>query len=1127
MNTNALRNIREFPDLVNYLRDELNWPIDVYDFDQLTYEYDPTELGIDSNAAVNIEEIKQLRPLLDDQPWGIFFVKFAPKRLPVVALRRILSSLAIKKKASARVSERASWKINDLLFISSFGEVAQRQITFAHFSQDEHSVELPTLRVLGWDEADTFLHIDHVQKELHYKLAWPENEKDIESWRSNWAGAFTLGHREVITTSKELAVRLAVLAKQIRNRTNSILSIETENGPIKRLHHAFRESLIHDLSEDDFADMYAQTIAYGLLSARLANPRGRTADELTVQIPVTNPFLKELMETFLNVGGRKAMAGEGGIDFDELGISEVVDLLNNSNMEAVIRDFGDKNPQEDPVIHFYELFLKEYDAKKRMQRGVFYTPRPVVSYIVRSVDELLRTEFGLEDGLADITTWGEMLKRHKGLKIPKGVSPDQDFVQILDPATGTGTFLVEAIDLIHKTLVAKWKSHGHSSERINAFWNEYIPKHLLTRLHGYELLMAPYVITHLKIGLKLYETGYRFGSDVRARVYLTNSLEPAQDFSGRFEYVIPALAHEAQSVNNIKKDTRFTIVIGNPPYSGLSANMSNEAAKLIEPYKYIAGVHFNERKHWLHDDYVKFLRFSENCLILTGIGIIGLITNHAFYDNPTFRGLRWNLLQTFNKMYLLDLHGNAMKREKAPESGEDKNVFDIQQGVAISLFAKTPFSQKKIVIQGDLWGSRKDKYFALSHGTPCNLTTYRLNPNGEFYLFVPRLDDYAEEYESAVRLNEVFMIFAGGFITARDHFVIDFDDRVLLKRIESFIDPKVPDALIREQFFKGCGSDKYLDGDTRGWKVPEARKQIRQDQNWRKHIHQCLYRPFDIRWIYWTDSMIDWPRPEVNGHLLNEGNRALVFMRQVASGDGYSHFIVSRLPVDNRACYSNKGILSLAPLYLHESFAKHHGELCFDENKTRPNFTPAFSMALRYKLGCDAAKLTPEDIFNYAYAVFHSPSYRLRYADFLKIDFPRLPLTGDMDLFCKLAQLGDDLVTLHLFESSKLEHLGTQYCGNRTLKVEKASWSNNTIWIDTNQTAGFRVVYEDVWNFQIGGYQVCEKWLKDRKGRTLSEEDINHYQKIVVALSETIRLMQEIDQVIEEHGGWPGAFKQS
>jgi len=477
-----LANIRRFDQLVAYLRDEMGWPIGSDDFEELTFEYTPEELGIDAKNAAKIQEIKRLRPLTPSQPWGIFFVKFEPKRLPVVALRRILGQVALKKRASANSSERQAWAADDLLFISNYGEGDERRIAFAHFAAPADGADLPTLKVLGWDNLDTPLHLDDVARELTDHLAWPEDDADAESWRVRWRAAFTLRHREVVTTSKELSIRLAELARTIRDRIKTALAIETEKGPLTQLMKAFQTTLVHDLDANGFADMYAQTIAYGLLSARIADPHKKTADDFATHMH-TNPFLRELMETFLKVGGRRGKAGGPGIDFDELGVSEVVELLDEAKIEAVVRDFGDRNPQEDPVIHFYELFLKEYDAKKRMQRGVFYTPRPVVSYIVRSVDELLRTEFSLADGLADTTTWGEMAKRHKDLKIPEGVSPEQDFVQILDPATGTGTFLVEVIDLIHKTLVAKWKVEGHGEKEIDALWNKYVPKHLLTRLY--------------------------------------------------------------------------------------------------------------------------------------------------------------------------------------------------------------------------------------------------------------------------------------------------------------------------------------------------------------------------------------------------------------------------------------------------------------------------------------------------------------------------------------------------------------------------------------------------------------------------------------------------------------------
>ena len=600
-----LARIRRFDQLVAYLRDELGWPIDSGDFEELTFEYAPEELGIDAKNAAKIQEIKRLRPLVTGQPWGIFFVKFEPKRLPVVALRRILSQVALKKRPSANDPNRQAWDPDDVLFVSSYGEGDERRIAFAHFSKPGDGHDLPTLKVLGWDNLDTPLHLDAVARELTDHLTWPDAEDDPDAWRERWRAAFKLRHREVITTSKQLSERLAKLARAIRDRIRTALAIETESGPLTKLMMAFQTALVHDLDEAGFADMYAQTITYGLLSARITDPTRRTTDDLVAHVR-TNPFLKELLETFRHVGGRRGKAAGPGIDFDELGVSEVVELLDQAKMEAVVRDFGDRNPQEDPVIHFYEHFLVAYDKKQKVNRGVFYTPRPVVNYIVRSVDQLLRSEFGLTDGLADNITWGKIAKRHKELKIPEGTSPAQAFVQILDPATGTGTFLVEVIDLIHRTMVEKWKSQGHGEKQIEALWNEYVPKDLLPRLHGYELLMAPYAIAHLKIGLKLYETGYRFENDERAQVYLTNALEPPVDGQLTLDFM-PALAHEAEAVNKIKRKQRFTVVIGNPPYSGVSANMSVSAKKLVDRYRYVDRTALNERKVWLQNDYVKFL----------------------------------------------------------------------------------------------------------------------------------------------------------------------------------------------------------------------------------------------------------------------------------------------------------------------------------------------------------------------------------------------------------------------------------------------------------------------------------------------------------------------------------------
>lgn len=621
-----LKSIRSFPSLVRFLRDELDWPIATEDFEELTFEYSPEELGIDAANAAKIVEIKRLRPLVATQPWGIFFVKFEPKRLPVVALRRILNRVAVKKRASANSAERAAWAADDLLFVSNYGEGDQRQISFAHFSEAPDGRDLPTLKVLGWDNLDTALHLDAAARELTEHLAWPKDDTDADAWRKQWRAAFTLGHREVISTSKDLSIRLAVLASAIRDRIRTALAIETEKGPLTRLMTAFQEALVHDLDADGFADMYAQTIAYGLLSARIADPDKKTADDLPAQMR-TNPFLRELMETFLHVGGRRGKAGGPGIDFDELGVGEVIEMLNHANMGAVIRDFGDRNPLEDPVMHFYELFLAEYDPEKRLKRGVFYTPRPIVAAMVRRVHVILCEERGMTDGLADPS------------------------VSILDPASGTGTFLVEAIGLIHDVLTTRWRAQGASADAIRANWNEYVPLSLLPRLFGFELMMAPYAIAHLKIALKLQETGYDFGSAERVNVVLTDSLDRESGEMEQLALLMPALAHEAQVARNAKK-IRFSVVMGNPPYKNNSestlAQVAERFPRLLDTSRLAAQVQTRN----IRDDYAWFYAAAD-AYADDRHGIVCLITSDSYTRIESYQYFREQVLIHYRVLGLL------------------------------------------------------------------------------------------------------------------------------------------------------------------------------------------------------------------------------------------------------------------------------------------------------------------------------------------------------------------------------------------------------------------------------------------------------------------------------------------
>lgn len=1129
-----LRTVTNFDELVRYLEEELDWPLQEYGFDELTFEYLPEELGLKEEDAAKVRRIHQLRPLRHGQPWGIFFVEFERKRLPVVVMRRILSHLVVKKRAGANRANAAAWDAADLLFISAFGEerTDQREVAFAHFHQE--AGDLPTLRVLGWDGADTPLKLEHVAATLRQRLRWPDDPTDNDAWRSQWSGAFQhrLGH--IIRTADALAERLAGLARNIRAAALTLLELESEAGRLRQLHSAFQTALIHDLSESDFADTYAQTITYGLLTAAISRTEmseGRYGTVLLPQdmaeiVPVTNPFLREMLQTFLKAGGR-----QGGIDFDELGIQDVVALLrgDETDLPAVLRDFGNRTQGEDPVIHFYEHFLAAYDKQLKVQRGVFYTPKPVVSYIVRSVHELLQSEFGLADGLADTATWGEMAARLPDLKIPEGTSADSPFVTILDPATGTATFLVEVIDVIHRALSEKWRQAGLNEAQRKTAWNEYVPAQLLPRLHGYELMMAPYAIAHMKIGLKLHETGYRFASDQRVRVYLTNALEPADDLQKGFEGILPALAHEAQAVNRVKREQRFTVVMGNPPYSNFGQlNRIPFILDLLSDYK--RGL--NEKKLNLDDDFIKFIRFAHFEVSRSQRGIIGLITNNTYFDGITHRNMRRNLLQSFDKIYVFNLHGSVSKRDNLIESGVDKNVFDIQQGVGITILLATNAQQNSQIYYTSLLDNRDAKYRKLQRNQIANTNWAELRPESPYYFFALKDLSLSNEYSNYWGIVDIFQQSGTGVKTERDGVTIHWSRAELQKTVKSF--QELPETELRRIF--------KLGSDSRDWKIVNAKNDVIENDTPERYM-QILYRPFDSRHIWYdgkTRGFVGTPSYPTMRHMMNGSNIALLAKRQ-SKREPFSYIWCARGLIEScvfESAYANNSVF---PLRIYE---EHSQQYLFADAESQSNLVDAFVNQIFNQLGfvqTDSSEATAEfeseGIFGYIYAILHSPTYRDRYAEFLKIDFPRIPLPASRELFQALARLGGQLVALHLVEFALDDEAGAPADWPRYPRLAHFRGGDPSVakfpsaaraWADgyvaINGSSGFAGVPEEVWNFQVGGYQVCHKWLKDRKDRTLSDEDILHYAKIVTALHETIRLMEEIDEVIDEHGGWPDAF---
>lgn len=967
-----------------------------------------------------------------------------------------------------------------------------------------------------------------------------------------------------IRDPKDLAERMARLTHLIRDVIVQAFAEGAETETTRDLRAAFAEVLIPDLSVSDFADMFSQTIAYGLFAAR-ANHGGeepfRRQDAIS-EIPRTNPFLRKLFATIT------------GPDLDDEPFVGLVDdlaqLLSHTNMDAVLADFGTRTRQEDPVVHFYETFLAAYDPALREMRGVYYTPEPVVSYIVRSIDHLLKERFACGDGLADRATVNYERTNDEGEPETATVPG----VLILDPACGTGTFLYSVVDRIREEFISR-----NDAGR----WSGYVRDQLLPRLLGFELLMAPYAVAHLKLGLQLAaqdlpeeqrsDWAYDFAGGERLGVYLTNTLE---QMVRRSEILLGKyISDEANAAAEIKRDRPIFVVLGNPPYSGQSANASwreeidprdrrkrrrvrTWIGERMNDYYFVDGQPLGERNpKWIQDDYVKFLRFGQWRIAETGAGILGFITNHAYLDNPTFRGMRQQLMDTFTDIYILDLHGNQRRKEKADDGRPDRNVFDIEQGVAIALFVKEPGRESPAhVHHADLWSSdREQKYTWLTDHDVQTTEWLELKPDSPDYFFKPVDFDRKIEYELGFPIDDAMPLHSAGFVSARDALVTDFDEATLRARISDFVNPANSDQRVRTRYFGTRQRDDRKPGDSSDWNLEEKRKALQGDRNRDDAFARCLYRPFDERPIFYHDDALDRPRRDLMRHFLAGDNVALVSARSNRSPTP-DHFFCSRLIVEAKTGESTTQCYAF-PLYAYAeplepgalSLLEDDGQLWpAGKDGRRPNFDPEFVAAASERLGLEfvpdgAGDLTttfgPEDLFAYAYAVFHSPIYRSRYSEFLKTHFPRLPLTSDPDLFRSLVAKGTELVELHTLESSLLGRSIIHYPvpGDDVVEdmpryvgpgepdpVTEEPVEQGRVYISKdNRRTGKHGQYiegvaPDVWDFTVGGYQVCEKWLKDRRGRTLTDADLTHYGKILVAIRETIRLMSEIDAEIEE---WP------
>lgn len=873
-----------------------------------------------------------------------------------------------------------------------------------------------------------------------------------------------------ITSASRLAKLMAGKARLLENIIEQAMNDDTEsyaNDNLRGQYNAFKDVLIQELKPSDFADIYAQTIAYGMFAARLHDdtPEDFSREEAAKLIPKTNPFLRQI---FNNLAGN---------DLDERiawVVDDLVTVFLASDLQKIMKAYGEDKRHHDPMIHFYEDFLSEYNPKLRKSKGVWYTPQPVVGFIVRAVDEILQKEFNLPEGLADYST------------IEKDVAVEQSYdgrtkdgmkhamkrfhrVQILDPATGTGTFLAEVVNQIYDRYLDQ-----------QGIWQQYVEQHLLPRLNGFEILMASYAVAHLKLDMLLSETGYQHQSEKRLHVYLTNSLEESNNEPRTL--FAQWLSREAAEANVIKRDCPVMVVIGNPPYSGESQNKGKWIMSLMEDYKKEPGGKqpLDERNpKWLNDDYVKFIRLAQHYIEKKGEGIIGFINPHGYLDNPTFRGMRWNLLKTFDKIYAIDLHGNSKKKETCPDGSKDENVFDIMQGVSINLFVKTGRKDKDElgkVYHKDLYGLRQQKYDFLDGATLENVGYEEMKPMAPMYFFVPKNFDLQEEYDKGFKVDELFNVSSVSVVTAKDAILVDMNENNLFAKVKQ----------------------EYGSADS-------------------SLIKRYNYRPFDDRFVYYDVQKIERPRETTMRQMVHQ-NIALLTCRQLA-GNEWKHVSVADGIVDDcRVSSKTKERGYVFPLYVYkENMGKEECIVNFNTEmyekiaKGLNYYACAESNVLIDPISDYNGVLYPQDLFDYIYAVLHSPSYRERYKEFLKIDFPRIPCPTDWEKFRDLVELGEELRQLHLMEDLPSK-TGITFPVAGSLQVDCYRWQDKRVYINAEQY--FDGVPVSAWNFFIGGYQPAQKWLKDRKGMTLSFEDVKHYGHIIYVLQQTEKIMGEIDDVM-------------
>ncbi|NGY54171.1 DNA methyltransferase [Campylobacter sp. CFSAN093232] len=903
------------------------------------------------------------------------------------------------------------------------------------------------------------------------------------------------------TKTQELNELFSIFFSKIPNPINSALDfanhlslrtrilkdellLSSKNETLLSLFNTFKETLYKELSYEEFCDSFAQTLTYSLFLAKLNNDTAKEIDLNNAKkfIPKSFPLIRSMSgfldDSFENLENIKWL------------LEEIINIINHIDITSIIKELnktGEKDlfnrptilsTHKDPYLHFYETFLASYDPKLREVRGVYYTPAPVVIFIINAIDEALKQDFNHKKGLS------EALDKN---------------ITLLDFATGTGTFLLEAF---RKAL-----------EPISKNSVNYNPKVLIDKFCGFEFLIAPYTIAHLKISQSFKEEfNSPLNDDESLKIALTNTLysksisKEQNDQNTLFTLI--DLTKEFKKAQKIKEE-QILIITGNPPYSGASsnkglyedeikisyglepskANLNNEQKKWISSY-------FKEKskqntstfkaiyeKHKLEneknskvmlDDYVKFIRFAQSKIDSQESGIFAFISNNSFLDNPTFRGMRYSLMQSFDKIYILNLHGDTRKKEKAPDGSKDDNVFDIMQGVSINIFIKQNSKAKNTnIYYHDLYGKRKDKYEFLYENDLNSIKWTLVKNNEPFYLFLPQNNDLLEEYNKGISVKDIFMLSSVGIASSKDAILISTNNKKLEQQVYNF----------------------YNEFD-------------------KKYIKEIAYKPFDTQKIYYDIKKVERPRIDIMEHFLGYENIGLIYDRGTNLKEISNLFISSKV-IDKHLVGANSYV---SPLYLYpttrsKKFLKKENPNFNEENFTSKieNFKESFRTFIDelYK-----EKFSPEDILGYIYAVLFHKIYKEKYLDFLKIDFPKIPFVENKKIFKNLSKLGLKLVNLHLLKNDELDfNIGEALfkdIKNKNFKIQKIKYNKDAKELFINESLYFNKVSPEIYEFKIGGYAVLDKYLKSHK-----EEDIDHkhFTLIIQTLDETLKIQDEISKI--------------